>query len=163
MTSPIISSDRKAFRGLPPARQQAAETARNMNDTARPRIIISSNDHARLTQLANGLLERKPELAEELLGELERARVALDGAVPADTVQMGSEVEYHTDDKQPRRVALVYPGDADIAQGKVSILTPIGTALLGLSVGQTIDFVSNDGRKHLLTVVAVIPPADATA
>lgn len=130
---------------------------------ARPRIVVSSSDHAKLTQLANGLLERKPELAEELLGELERARVARDGAVPPGTVQMGCAVEYHTEDKQTRRVVLVYPGEADIAQGKVSILTPIGTALLGLSEGQTIDFVSNDGRKHLLTVVSITPSADAAA
>lgn len=130
---------------------------------ARPRIVISSSDHARLMQLANGLLERKPEVAEELLGELERARVARDGAVPAGTVQMGCTVEYHTEDKQTRRVVLVYPGDADIAQGKVSVLTPIGTALLGMSAGQTIDFVSNDGREHLLTVVSVETAADKVA
>lgn len=122
---------------------------------ARPRIVISKSDHARLTQLANGLLERKPELAEELLGELERARVAEDGTAPAGTVQMGSTVEYRTEDDQARRVTLVYPADADIAQGRVSILTPIGTALLGLSVGQSIDFVANDGRRHRLTIVTV--------
>ena len=130
---------------------------------ARPRIVISKEDHGRLTQLANGLLERKPELADELLGELERARVVADGSTPANTVQMGRTVEYSTEDGQTRRVELVYPGDADIAQGKVSILTPIGTALLGLSVGQTIDFVANDGRKHLLTVVAVAPAAEKAA
>ena len=130
---------------------------------ARPRIVVSSTDHARLTQLANGLLERRPELADELLGELERARVARDGSIPAGTVQMGCAVEYHTEDNATRRVVLVYPGDADIAQGKVSVLTPIGTALLGLSAGQTIDFVANDGRKHLLTVVSVEPAADKVA
>ncbi len=86
-----------------------------------------------------------------------------DGSTPADTVQMGRAVEYRTEDGHTRRVELVYPGEADIALGKVSILTPIGTALLGLSVGQTIDFVANDGRKHLLTVVAVSPAADKVA
>lgn len=129
---------------------------------ARPRIVIAKADHERLTQLADALLERRPELAEELLGELERARVAVHGSVPG-TVQMGSAVEYRTEDNQARRVTLVYPADADIAQGKVSILTPIGTALLGLSVGQTIDFVANDGRKHLLTVVSVETGADKAA
>jgi regulator of nucleoside diphosphate kinase len=122
---------------------------------SRPRIVISKADHTRLMQLANGLMERKPEVAEELLGELERARVVADGKAPGDTVQMGSTVEYKTEDGNARSVTLVYPADADIALGKVSILTPIGTALLGLAIGQTIDFVANDGRKHRLSVVSV--------
>lgn len=130
---------------------------------ARPRIVIAQADHEKLLQLADALLERRPELAEELLGELDRARVVAGTSVPAGTVQMGSTVEYRTEDDQARRVTLVYPADADIAQGKVSILTPIGTALLGLSVGQTIDFVANDGRKHLLTVVSVGTGADKAA
>ena len=52
----------------------------------------------------------------------------------------------------------VYPADADISQGKVSILTPIGTALLGLKAGQSIDWVANDGRSHRLTIVSVTAP-----
>ena len=130
--------------------------------TARPKIVIRKADHDRLTQLANGLIERQPELADELLNELERARLVKGDAAPADTVQMGSTVAFRSDDGGVRRVTLVYPADADIAQGRISILTPIGTALLGLSVGQAIDFTANDGRKHRLTVLSV-DAAPATA
>lgn len=130
---------------------------------ARPQIVISKEDHTRLMQLANGLLERKPELAEELLGELERASVAANGTGLAETVQMGSTVEYRTEDGRERKVTLVYPGDADIAEGRISILTPIGTALLGLSSGQVISFIANDGREHMLTVVSVGTAASTTA
>ena len=119
----------------------------------KPKIIVSKADHERLFQLANGLLERKPEIAEELIVELERARVA--DAAPRDTVQMGSSVEFESDDGQTRKVTLVYPADADIAEGRISILTPIGTALLGLATGQTIGWVANDGRSHKLTVQSV--------
>jgi regulator of nucleoside diphosphate kinase len=122
---------------------------------SKPGIVINKADHVRLVQLANGLLDRKPELAEELLTELERARVVERGQALQNTVQMGSSLEYRTEDGHSRRVTLVYPADADIAQGKVSILTPIGTALLGLRVGQSIDFVANDGRAHKLTVISV--------
>lgn len=122
---------------------------------SKPAIVINKSDHVRLVQLANGLLDRKPELAEELLIELERAKVVERGASLQNTVQMGSTVEYSTGEGQSRRVTLVYPGDADIAQGKVSILTPIGTALLGLRSGQSIDWVANDGRLHRLTIVSV--------
>lgn len=126
---------------------------------SKPSIVVNKTDHARLTQLANGLLDRKPEMAEGLLIELERARIVEKGAVLEGTVQMGAAVEYKTDDGQARRVILVYPADADISQGKVSILTPIGTALLGLKAGQSIDWVANDGRSHRLTIVSVEPPA----
>ncbi|MBX9462674.1 MAG: GreA/GreB family elongation factor [Aquamicrobium sp.] len=45
-------------------------------------------------------------------------------------------------------VTLVFPGEADMAQGKVSILTPIGVALIGLAAGQTIDWTARDNRSH---------------
>lgn len=135
----------------------------SQQETARPHIVICKADHDRLMQLANGLLDRNPDLADELLNELERALVVQPDAVPENTVRMGSTVEYRSDDGQARRVTLVYPADADIAEGKVSILTPIGTALLGLSEGQSIDFVANDGRRHSLTLVSVAADRDAAA
>jgi regulator of nucleoside diphosphate kinase len=119
----------------------------------KPSITIKRTDHEKLSQLANGLMERLPELADELLSELERARVA--GTTPSNTVQMGATVEYGSDDGHQRRVTLVYPQDADIAQNKISILTPIGTALLGLAVGQSIQWTTNDGRNRTLTILAV--------
>ena len=56
------------------------------------------------------------------------------------------------------RVTLVFPGEADIAQGKISILTPIGAALIGLSAGQSIDWTARDGRIHRLKVESVEAP-----
>lgn len=128
----------------------------------KPSIVVNKSDHTRLLQLANGLVDRKPEMVEELLMELERARVVEKGAALDGTVQMGTAVEYRTDDGHARRVTLVYPADADISQGKVSILTPIGTALLGLKAGQSIDWVANDGRSHRLTIVSVAAPEAQT-
>jgi regulator of nucleoside diphosphate kinase len=121
----------------------------------KPRITISSTDHEVLTKIANGLMDTRPVLAEALLGELERARVVRANAVPERSVQMGSVVEYTTADGKARRVQLVYPAEADIAAGRISVLTPVGTALLGLSVGQSIDWVGNDGKQHVLNVIAV--------
>lgn len=129
----------------------------------RPDIVLGRTDHDKLERMANGLMESRPELADELLGELERAVIRDDEAVPAGTIRMGSVVEYRTEETGPRRVTLVYPADANIAEGKVSILTPIGTALLGLSAGDTIDFVANDGRQHLLTIVSVEAAPSAAA
>jgi regulator of nucleoside diphosphate kinase len=58
-------------------------------------------------------------------------------------------------------VTLVYPVDADIATGRISIMTPVGTALIGLRVGQSISWRSRDNRKHMLTVLAVKEPVVA--
>lgn len=69
---------------------------------------------------------------------------------------MGSTLRYTSDLGENRQVTLVYPGEANIAEGKMSILTPIGTALLGLSAGQSIDWTARDGRTHRLEVAAVL-------
>ena len=129
--------------------------ARRKGADTKPRIVVSEADHGRLMRLADSLYDNAPELADALIGELERAAVKPAGKVPTDTAQMGSAVEYETGDGQTRRVILVYPGEAEISAGKVSILTPIGTALIGLSPGQSIDWTARDGRAHRLTVLAV--------
>ena len=76
---------------------------------------------------------------------------------------MGSIVEFRSDTGQQRRVALVFPGDADFAQGRISILTPIGAALIGVSPGQSIAWTARDGRRHRLTVLTVEQPAGPQA
>src|SRR5690606_23658441 len=103
----------------------------------KPKIGVSDADMDRLSALAYALEDRSPELAEELLAELERARVVKAAAMPADVVRMGSTVTYQADDGQQRTVTLTFPADADINLNRISILTPIGTALLGLSPEQS--------------------------
>ena len=71
---------------------------------------------------------------------------------------MGSSVHYRTDSGQEPVVTLVYPIDADIAQGRISVLTPVGTALIGLRVGQSITWRDRAHKRHMLTVLAVTQP-----
>ena len=67
---------------------------------------------------------------------------------------MGSEVEFRDETTGTvRKVTLVYPGEADIALGKISVLTPIGTALIGLGVGQSIMWETRTGDLKRLTVL----------
>lgn len=120
-----------------------------------PEIIVSADDQERLSSLATAAMARLPEVARQLLSEIERAEVGAADADLTNVVQMGSTVEFRLDDGQQRRVALVYPHAADIAAERVSILTPIGTALLGLSAGQSIVWTTRDGRERRLTVLAV--------
>ena len=120
-----------------------------------PRIVVSESDHDRLTDLATAALDRLPETAQELLDEMERAEVVGAPAVPANVVRMGSTVTFQPDGGRKRRVTLVFPAAEDIAESRISVLTPIGTALIGLSEGQSIEWSARDGRRHQLTVLAV--------
>jgi len=121
----------------------------------KPDIVISEADHARLSRLAEGLLERLPEVAGELLTEVERAKIVAAEALPRNVVAMGSSVEYATEEGQTRRVTLVYPDEADIAKDRISVLTPIGAALIGLGEGQSITWTTRDGRTRELRVLRV--------
>ncbi|TPK54818.1 nucleoside diphosphate kinase regulator [Mesorhizobium sp. B2-4-19] len=131
----------------------------NKKTRRKPNIRISQSDHARLSVLASTVAARNPDASDELLAELERARVVADGWVSADIVQMGSTVTFKPDTGDAKTVTLVFPGDADISEGKVSILTPIGTALIGLSSGQSMIWTARDGRQHELSVLAVNQPS----
>lgn len=127
-----------------------------------PPIVVSKDDYKRVVDLALFAEDSAPEVASVLLAEMERARVVSPKTLPATAVQMGSTIDYRTAAGEERRVTMVYPGEADISQGKISILTPIGAALIGLSPGQTIAWMARDGRQQHLTVLRVEPPTAAT-
>ena len=112
------------------------------------RIIVSAMNMAEL----NLLRAYAP-----LRHELERAMVVSSALMPADVATMNSRVRY-TDEKDgaTRAVSLVYPIEADAAKGKVSVLAPVGTALLGLSEGQSILWDFPDGSRRRLKLEHVL-------
>ncbi len=122
-------------------------------------ITVSAEDHDRLTSLARTALDRSPDIAEELLSEMDRATVAANEAMPADVVRMGSTVTFRNGSEDTRRITLVYPGQADIAANKISVLTPLGTALIGLAAGQSVVWKARDGKERVLDIAGVEPPA----
>ena len=124
-----------------------------------PRIVVGEAEEYRLSALATAaaLTGNAEMVARKLLAEMERASVVRDADVPRDVVRMQSLVEFEIDGANRRRVRVVYPGEADIDSGKISILTPIGTALIGLAPGQKIPLQGHDGRAHSLTVLSVAP------
>ncbi len=126
-----------------------------------PAIVLGKADHARLNELAMAGLDRMPDLADRLLGELDRARVVEDRKVPEDVARMGSAITYRTNDDKEISVTLVYPADANIDEGKVSVMTPIGTALIGLRKGQSITWRDRANKRHMLTVLDVQAPVVA--
>ena len=127
-------------------------------DTTLPTVVIDEAYYDRLESLALGGMERSLAAAERLLEELERAEVLPSEQVPANVVNIGSKVIYRDEDTgQNHSAVLVFPGEADISQQRISVLTPVGAALIGLSEGQSINWLSRNGRERRLTVLEVKP------
>ncbi|SFT27593.1 nucleoside diphosphate kinase regulator [Methylobacterium sp. yr668] len=127
-----------------------------------PKIKVTAEDRERLAGLASAAMDRMPELAGYLSDELDRAQLVRAGRSAVGFVRMGSEVEFRDDTTgKVQVVSLVYPGEADIGLGRISVLTPVGAALLGLSGGQSIAWVTRTGAAKRLTVLDVREPAFA--
>jgi regulator of nucleoside diphosphate kinase len=120
----------------------------------KPCITLTAKDYEGISRLARAAATRMPDLVSVLTEELERAHVLADG-LSERTVCMGSEVD--TTGKV-QTVMLVYPGDADISQAKISVLTPVGAALIGLSVEDSITWETRTGEIRQLTVLKVREP-----
>jgi regulator of nucleoside diphosphate kinase len=125
-------------------------------EPALPPIVMMTDEAGRLRALANSSMALFPRVAYFLARETERAKVVTSDCDLRGIVRMGSQVRY-CDDKtgDVRDVVLVYPHEADISLKRVSVLTPVGAALIGLSVGQAIEFQTPGHRKHSLTILGV--------
>ena len=118
-------------------------------------LVIVDRDYARLSAL---------ESADVLVEELSRATVVPVERVPDDVVRMHSVVTYVVEGMGERRkVQLVFPEESDPSSGKVSVLAPVGVALLGLRAGQSIDWPTVDGHSVRLEVLEVVQQAPTNA
>lgn len=118
-----------------------------------PRIYLTQTDLDRLLELVEAYPGRRFEALER---ELVRAQVVARAEIPADVVTMGSRVVFENETTGERReITLVYPGMADMDAGRISVLVPVGTALLGLRVGQAIDWELPSGEKQRFRIVEV--------
>jgi regulator of nucleoside diphosphate kinase len=134
------------------------ETVTTKQDN-KPAIILSAEDYERLSTLARAARKRMPALADELADEVARARVLAKGQQPKDVVCMNSEVEFRDDTTgRIQKVTLVYPEQANISERKISVLTPVGTALIGLRKEDSIAWETPNGEARRLTVVSVGEP-----
>jgi regulator of nucleoside diphosphate kinase len=123
--------------------------------TRSTQIVVSNTEYERLTDLANASMERLPAVAQELLDELELAQIVDDKDLPKDVVRMGSTVTFKSDDGHTRTLKLVYPADESLDEHRISVMTPVGVALIGLGPGQSISWTARDGKHHRLTVTKV--------
>jgi regulator of nucleoside diphosphate kinase len=130
-----------------------------MTTERKPRITLTAQDHEKLSILARAAENTMPDVAALLTEELDRAHVLAKGRHPEHTVCMGCEVEFRDDTTgKVQTVTLVYPEEADISKGKISVLTPIGTALIGLRAGHSITWETRTGDLRRLKVLQVREP-----
>ena len=119
-------------------------------------IVVTNRDLALLRLLRDRA---------HLESELERADIVDPREVPPDVVTMNSRVVFEDATTGNRtEVTIVFPQDADLERGRISVLAPVGTALLGLAEGDSIVWPFPDGSSRCLRVVQVTfqPEADAT-
>lgn len=122
----------------------------------RPPIAVDADHFARLSALSSMASGPMAAVCEYLREELERAYVLPPDRLRPDIVSFGRRVKFRDEQTgKIQEIVLVYPHDANIACGRVSVLTPVGAALLGLSVNQTISFRTRTGEKRDLTVLKV--------
>jgi regulator of nucleoside diphosphate kinase len=120
----------------------------------RPPLIIDAGLYNRLLALAERQRATAPKLAAHLIEELERAELRPHEAMPEDVVTIGSTVTYR-EGASTHTVEIVLPHEADIERNRISVMAPVGTALLGLSVGQRIVWEMPSGQTRRLEVLDV--------
>ncbi len=128
-------------------------------------IYISRDDHSRLRLfLATALHSSASDALRKLSDELDRAAVVDVSALPADVVTMNSTVEFEDlGTGEVEEYTITFPDRADLDLKRISILAPIGTALIGCRAGDIVKW-STPGGIRQLKVRNVTPPApDTTA
>ena len=130
-------------------------------------IVITEADYVRLQRLVESsrlFRQRDAKHLDDLEQELERAAIMKAGEVPSDVVTMNSRVRVK--DLNSGRVTtyqIVFPGEADIAKNRISVLAPIGTGLLGYSAGTTVEWQVPSGMRRFRILGVEYQPEAARA
>lgn len=128
-------------------------------ETLAPRIVLSAEDFERLSALVKAAASASSPVMDFLAGEIGRAHVLARGRCPQDIVSMNSEVEFRDNSTgRVQTMTLVYPSEADISNRKLSVLTPVGAALIGVRAGASITWETPSGEARTLTVLSVRDP-----
>jgi len=122
----------------------------------KPEITVSTSDLERLEGLLSKPPTRNRSDLDGLRAELDRASILDADGMPADVIMMNSRARFREETSgREYELTLAWPHEANAADGKVSIFSPAGSALLGLSVGQHIDWQTPEGHAIQLRVLAV--------
>lgn len=124
------------------------------------KILITDLDFERIQEF----IERSPDNDYEFLSdELSKAEVIPHQVAPKDLVTMGSTVRFlDLDSRTERTLMLTFPQNADVSAGRISLLSPVGTALLGLCAGETIEWNVTPEKTLKLRILAVVSQPKAS-
>ncbi|WP_105383507.1 GreA/GreB family elongation factor [Neorhizobium alkalisoli] len=128
----------------------------NISSSQHQISVIGASDYSSLIDLAYAALTKDFDVAAELVDKLEKSIVVPDGQSPHDAARIGSTVTFDAEGASRRAITLVYPDEIDVEAARISVLTPIGVALLGLRQGQCSQWFSRDGQRNELIVVRVV-------
>jgi regulator of nucleoside diphosphate kinase len=130
----------------------------NMNE-----ILLSADDAETISNLvgAGGLPSFAGSAGEALAESIDAARVVPASELPPTVVSLGSKVRYLESGGAVREIVLVHPAAADVGAGRVSVLSPVGRALLGRSVGAECEVSVPNGATIGIRIVEVT--SDVTA
>lgn len=124
------------------------------------RILVTDENFHRLSRVIENHGEaRAMDLLEQ---ELARAEIVSSTGIPSDVVTMNTRLQFEEiATNATREIELVYPDDADWQKGRISVVAPVGVALLGLSVGDTFEFAMPAGLRRLRVVSVIFQPEAA--
>jgi regulator of nucleoside diphosphate kinase len=126
-----------------------------MSQDTKPALVLSRLDCERLETLLEQPAQSGPAF-DALRDELARAELREPRDMPSDAITMNSTARFRDESNgEERELTLVYPRDADGSPDKISILAPVGSALLGLRAGQSIEWPVPGGRSTRLVVLGV--------
>ena len=136
---------------------QKAKAMTPRKATRRPPIQLIDSEADSLSGLALAAEDRVPKVSELLLNEIARAKLYPAARIGADVVTMHATVRF-IDEANGResKFQLVYPREADISAGRISVLTPVGAGLIGLREGQSILWPDREGHERVLKIVEVV-------
>lgn len=135
------------------------ESAMARSCTERPQVHLLASESDLVAGLALQAEHRQPVVAAMLLEEIERAELHAPEDMPEGHAMLGSRVTFVDENtRQAREVQLVLPAHANIAEGRISILTPMAAALYGLAAGATIDWPDLEGHERRIRIMRVLPP-----
>lgn len=123
----------------------------------KPTIILAEDVYQRLSRL----LENVPEdtITDQLLDELDRAKVVADDKVPDNVVTMHSQVTFRVQSTgKTFTYTLVYPTELEDTERQLSVMSPVGSAIIGLKEGSEIDWEISPDRQTTICVEKVLPP-----
>ncbi len=131
-----------------------------LSDDTKPPITLIDTEAETLADLALQARERASLAGELLWEEVNRADTATLADLPDDVVTMMSSVDFVDETTgEEHSVQLVYPRDANLEQNRISVLTPVGAALIGMRRGNAISWPNRQGTHRSLRIVNVVQPA----